>query len=103
MRFAHLRALYTAYRTEALEPLRGIDVRSRTRHELGLMLALAKLLQQHTVARFETQRIEQIALIGERLGETLCAGGFIALPVARARQLRMLGQRSGELRKRLLG
>ncbi len=83
MRLAHFRTRNAGNRAETLKPLRGIDMRSRCRHQLRLALVLAKLLQQHAVAGFETQRVEQVAQISERLGQTLCASGFVALLVAR--------------------
>ena len=68
MRLAHLRARHAVNRTETLQPLRGIEMRSRRRHEFGLMLALAELLQQHAVAWFKAQRVEQIAQTHEDPG-----------------------------------
>ncbi len=66
------------------------------------MVALAKLLQQHAVAGFEAERVEEIAQIGEWLGETLCTRCVSALLVARVQQARMLRQRRGKSSKLLL-
>ena len=101
MQVAHLRALHAANRAQAFEPPGRREMSARGREQLRLVLALAQLLQHHAVARFETQCIEQIAQMHERLGQTHRTRRAFALLVLRAQQLRVLRERRSQLRERL--